>query len=478
MKKILFISAAALFAFAGCSKESNDPTAGLSETNKWVREQMAENYLWSAELPKSNEGGDGDTPLYFERLRYRQNRSVNYREDTYGDRFSEIRPLSEATRSGAEEQSYDFGYRLQPWRYGENGILAEICYVIPGSPADLAGLRRGDIFTRVNSTTLVMSNWRSLLFGEQSSMLINELLNRPDMKLINLHKGHFYDPPILLDTIYETPARTAYLLYTHFPESGLSDPYGKQLCEAFGRFKAAGVETLFLDLRYNSGGYYANANLLASLLAPASELGKTFMYFETNRSFGRPQAFTAQQLLSAAQIGLYNPDIKNLYILTSEYTASASELIIHTLRTVYARAERKLWVVGETTYGKNLGGRTFTSDDHDWEMSLIWSRVHNLERKSGYEKGLSPDAGPHSEFDKRPIPSGNYYILAPLGDYLNEHLLKVAVSEAFPGIFALPTVGVSRSPDGGAARPLTLPAAAMTSQRPTGLIVDLCLDEE
>src|SRR5258708_40316570 len=48
------------------------------------------------------------------------------------------------------------------------------------------------------------------------------------------------------------------------------------LMQAVGQFKAAGIDSLILDLRYNGGGYLYIANELASMIGGGPVVGKGF----------------------------------------------------------------------------------------------------------------------------------------------------------------------------------------------------------
>ena len=439
-RKYLLLCMLALVPFLqGCPKKDTKITE-TQKINKWVYEQMARYYLWADELPDRGESRMGTpTQEYFDKnLRYRNNKGTSLEMDYYGDRFSRIEYVGEddaSTRAEERtEQDFDFGFLLS--RIGSsNGVLdhLQVLYVIPGRPADRAGLRRGDTFKTINGTTVSNSNYQSLLASPTITLTtLNREPHGPNVT-ITMSKELFYNHPILLDTIYEdiTP-KTAYLLYTHFTDGadvGGNGGYAGELKAAFARYKAAGVENLILDLRYNGGGEVRNAELLASLIVPESKLGSTFMYLEDNRG-----KFEGRKLMTSVRS--YNANIENLYVITSHNTASASEMIIHTLRPIFG--DSRLYVVGQTTYGKNVGGHTITSDQYDWEISPITLRVYDLNHKSGYEKGIVPDTrNEPNEYLALASNNSDYWMLPPLGDYEHEYLLNIAmrrIDTSIPGV--------------------------------------------
>lgn len=427
----------------GCPNKV-DKVTETHKINEWVYKQMAVHYLWTDDLPDREESRmDTYTQDYFdENLRYRSNNAVALEYDYYGDRFSKIEYTGKekaTTRADVTEKDYDFGFLLSRL-IEKDGTLdhMQVLYVNPGGPADRAGLRRGDAFDTIDDVPVTNSNFQSLLGRARIRVkILNRSIDGSADNTITLDKGFFYNYPILFDTIYEEPAATAYLLYNHFTDGDNAAGYARKLRETFKKFQEAHVENLILDLRYNGGGEMSNAVLLASLIAPADMLGKEFLRVEDNTciGIGNWDDFEQVRLLSASSsaLGGSNADIKNLYIITSPRTASASELVIHALRPVFRDAGRTLRVIGAITRGKNLGSITIVSDQYDWKIQPITMRVYNLDKVSGYETGLRPDLPPAlltaSEYVSRP--GSRYYYLPPFGDYESEALLNYTMSEYF-----------------------------------------------
>ena len=433
MRKFCFFLMIAVLVplMQGCPKEPQTITE-THEVNRWVYRQMKQYYLWTDSLPPIEESGlASPTQEYFDvNLRYRKNKNIQLKDDYRGDRFSSIEfkgTDEQTTRArAATEKEYDFGFLLSRITSGGSLKHLQVLYVIPGTPAAKAGLQRGDAFDKINGTAVSNSNYQSLLANPTITL---NVLNRETEGAITMQKDFFYNCPILVDTIYDDPAKTAYMAYNHFTDGDDTAGYAKKLKEAFKRYKDAEVETLILDLRYNGGGEIENARLLATLIAPRESLrdpqagskGGLFMLAQRNASkekFDEFRFFT--------NVDNCNADIKNLYIITSSNTASASELIIHTLRPIFRDTGRTMYVVGETTHGKNLGTITYTNSQYEWEISPVSMRVYNIDRESGYERGLKPDTGRQdSEYMRKP--AEDYYSLPPLGDFEKENLLNIVM---------------------------------------------------
>jgi hypothetical protein len=122
-------------------------------------------------------------------------------------------------------------------------------------------------------------------------------------------------------------------------------PSTAALNEAFEALKSAGVTELVLDLRYNGGGLVDVAVHLASLIGGARTDGQVMLnyvhndrlaaqYNKTTRFTNPPQALNLQRLV----------------VITTRSSASASELVINSLRPFMP-----VTVIGDTTYGKPVG---------------------------------------------------------------------------------------------------------------------------
>lgn len=430
---------------AGCKKEGGTtptPQTDTEKANEWIYSTMKTNYLWSDKLPtKDNSKLTTYTQTYFDvNLRYRANKSVTYANDTYGDRFSRLAKI-EAGRSGitemaATEMEYDFGF-VPVYVSNSSGalIFLQVLYVVPGSPADIEGLQRGDAFEQISGQNLVSSQNTKSLLGQSTITL--KILNRAGTPSITITKGSYYDNPVLHTEVFTAGGvKIGYLVYNHFTSAddlGAAS-YSTKLKNVFQEFKNDGVTKLILDLRYNGGGEVVNAQLLASLIIPNANLGKTWMYMERNVHKGDKSKFEEVTFLPSSEVGTIKPqNIDEVFFITSGGTASASELMIHSLRPFYTG---KLHVVGLTTVGKNVGSREFKNEALGWVMNPITSRIYDKNKISGYETGIVPDQEEKEYWVSKSSPYPNYFTLAPFGDYEHEWLLNLLVGTYFGGYSA------------------------------------------
>jgi C-terminal processing protease CtpA/Prc len=181
---------------------------------------------------------------------------------------------------------------------------------------------------------------------------------------------------------------------------------------------------LVLDLRFNSGGSESAAQSLASFIGKGVDVNKTFARRQYNSSveteikkdpdLGETYLTTRFQA-KAANVGS-QLNGGRVYVLTSSRTASASELIINALKPFM-----DVFLIGDVTYGKNVGSITLYDEDdatNTWGMQPIVVKVFNSLNQSDYGAGFQPNV----------IDEDNGLYLYPLGDQ-REALLAQAIGQ-------------------------------------------------
>jgi carboxyl-terminal processing protease len=413
------LACCALVLLAVACKD-DDGNSNNQHVNDWILENMQAVYLWNDELPtKTNKNLDPSE--YFESLLYD------------GDRFSWIQDNYQELLNALQGITKEAGYEYALYRDGNtDNVFAQILYVKPNSPAASAGLKRGDKFTGVNNTQITVSNYQSLLaaLGENHT-LTYQALNADDktwsaVKNVSLTTQQYSENPNYLHTVIETGEhKIGYYVYNFFASgAGDGDEYDTEMESIISGFQTAGITDLVLDLRFNSGGSEVSALNLASLLGKNVNDTKVFMKKEYNDGVeqeilndpeGGPGALTVNFENKAANVGnqLQN---SRLYILTGSRTASASELIINGLRPYM-----QVFLVGDTTYGKNVGSISLydkTDASNKWGMQPIVVKVYNAQDRSDYDGGFYPDI----------LDPDNNLLLYPLGD-TREYLLAKAIAQ-------------------------------------------------
>jgi C-terminal processing protease CtpA/Prc len=228
---------------------------------------------------------------------------------------------------------------------------------------------------------------------------------------MSLDATTYRENTVAYSEIIEGTKRVGYLVYTGFETH--SD---EALLATLLEFYAAGVEEVILDLRINGGGAVNSAQLLASALLPASYEDAVLCEVKRNPKNKRG---SVSQLFTLSAMD-FNLDLDHLTVITSNQSASASELIIAGLRGL----DVPVTVVGSTTNGKNCGmdvtyrtiGTTYL------EYAPITFMCMNAKGESDWGDGIKPDVDVMALDETYPLP------LAPWGSRYDVALMAALES--------------------------------------------------
>lgn len=404
------------------------PTGAVTdqEVNQWTLDSMRTYYYWNDKIPASP--NLSQTPdKFFDSILYKWDRTL--RPD--GDRFSWIRQSVDELKSSLQgiEKTTGMQFQLNRWPAGTNNVIGRVLYVLPNSPAAKAGVKRGDIFNGAGSQALTISNYTALLFNDVSSRaytfitanVATQTASNPQAKTIDLVQ--LAEDPVFKDSVYTIGIKKiGYFVYNQFINgpAGFSDPtYDNKVDAVFARFKAQGVNELVLDFRYNPGGSTSAARNLASLIGKGVSNSEIFYRSEYNsrimEQYRKANALANLQVKFTNKSQNIGANLSRVFVLTSDRTASASELIINGLKPFMT-----VQVVGDTTVGKNVG--SFTVEDKrkprriNWGLQPIIAKSFNKNNQSDYTAGFAPDQVVFENL-----------VLQPLGDIANEPLLRTAI---------------------------------------------------
>lgn len=330
----------------------------------------------------------------------------------------------------SKTMGYDF--RLVQFANSEN-VFGYVRYVYKGSPAEKAGMKRGDYFMYVNDEQLTISNYQKLLFETENYKLgfINLVNNSvfPSARTVTMTAIEMQENPINKDTIFiHNNQKIGYLVYNAF-----NADFNIQLNDVFKKFKDAKIDNLVLDLRYNGGGSVQSSIYLASMIH-STDVNKVFSKAVYNKGLGDyfigryganslndyfTNNIVKTEKFPAAVINTLN--LQKIHIIVSKSSASASELLINGLRPYM-----KVTVVGTNTSGKYTGSMTVKDYDnngvlnttHSWAMQPIVVKYANSLGESDYINGLNPDI----------TATESYQSVLPWGDP-NERLLSAVLAD-------------------------------------------------
>jgi carboxyl-terminal processing protease len=232
-----------------------------------------------------------------------------------------------------------FNQALDPQKISGIGVLIEpdpatkyirAFYVVPGTPADRAGIMSGDNFVSVSGTStkgLSQADAVKLLRGEAGSVVRLQLQrDGKPLGTLSVTRTDVQPPTVIYKML---PEKIGYIAVLTF---GRDTP--DQFAMALSRLESQGVRGYVLDLRNNGGGYVNSALDISAKFINNDPL----LTVEERGS----RVYTVQAPQDA------RPP-KPMTILVNRYTASASEI------TAGALQDDGIGVlVGEKTYGKGV----------------------------------------------------------------------------------------------------------------------------
>jgi len=252
--------------------------------------------------------------------------------------------------------------------------------VFRGSPADQAGFKRGDEILAIGATAQSLVPMATLL---STSTGLSDALGSgtPGTHSFQVQPVGATAPVVLtatsvaaydLDPVVSTvlPGNVGYVHLRTFV--GTAED---RLRAAFSAFKARGVQSVIVDVRYNGGGLLSTAQVLGSLLHPVStDLMYSFAFNQNHLDQDEAKRFTAEAngLLPA-----------RISFITTGDSASASELVPNALAPYTQVA-----IVGDRTYGKPVGQRPSDLGSCADELYLISFALQNKDGYGGYYGGL------------------------------------------------------------------------------------------
>lgn len=333
------------------------------DENTWIYRQMAMNYLWADDMPDENSTDKALSPLsYFYSLLNANKDRYSYAEDNY----AEI-----ADYWSGNQESYGFRYKRLT---DDSGYKMAVSLVLRGSPAEEAGLTRGDIISRIDGNVPDPESTGKLL--EKKSAAFTVITSGDSVKTLNLSKRKFQMDPLHLYSIIEWKGKkVGYLVYTQF----LFD-YEQETRRIFQYFKDNRIDEMIIDLRFNPGGVTPNAEVVTSLLGP--DLGNTVELFHgVANAYQRaqPNATDGRRYFTTETANLSH--LSRIFVITSKSSASSSELLINCLRPY-----RPVVTVGGNTYGKNVISTIITDETGKYSFTLMpaWSSILNVNNESAY----------------------------------------------------------------------------------------------
>ncbi len=283
-----------------------------------------------------------------------------------GDRYAYYYTAEEwaASMSSSAGDSVGIGVYVVPLESGE----IEIAHVMSGSPAENAGIRKGDILIAVDGQKISEVGYDAAvnaISGEVGSVVSIDLLRDEKAISVEVMRGHYTVETVVSEIMEKDGKQYGYIRIIEFMQVTVS-----QFKNAVNSMIEAGVEGFIFDVRDNPGGELSSICDILDFLLPEGPIAHIMD-------------------ASGEEVKTYRSDVGEIdfpmMVLANGNTASAAELFTSALKD-YDKAE----VVGTRTYGKGCGQGGFYLSDGS--VVFITNFFYNPPFSENYDGiGITPD---------------------------------------------------------------------------------------
>ena len=256
-------------------------------------------------------------------------------------------------------------------------------YTEQASPSGQAGIQRGWQILKINGNTDIDTSAATIdrivnavFYSSNTSFTFK----KPDGTTtdISLMAATYQTHPVFADSVYGVNSnKIGYLAINSF--LGDTTEIYNEFSSIFKGFQQQNINQIIIDLRYNGGGYVSMAEKLANYLVPDNGNSQT-MYTQTfNSNYSRYNETATFHNLSSL-------NINKIFFIVSDNTASASELLINSLKPFVSEI-----LVGPSThtYGKPVG--FFPIPVGDWYAFPVSFKTVNKDGNGNYFNGFTVD---------------------------------------------------------------------------------------
>jgi len=342
------------------------------------------------------------------------------------DRFSWIEELTSISANSSKADVAD-GYGVFLTFDPSRGDSLFVYFVEGGSPGFKSAVYRGDKILQMNGDkNMVYANRFKIesYLSDSKLELITENIAHQKKTHALTYTTYTIDPVLKSTTFQQASKNIGYLALSSFEEieneSGSKTPLFNALESIFSQFKAKNISDLIVDFRYNTGGYVSTAIYLNNKIINSAGNGKLMFSYEVNKNLEIERENGDQNFIPEIFKRNNSTEIKNVYFLVSDMTASASEIVISALKP-YLNVQ----IIAEyqSTYGKPVG---FFREDIMGEIGL-WAASFKIVNAAGFTDYWDGIAANKSNV------LDNIYL--PLGDP-QENMIKTALTHISTGSYS------------------------------------------
>lgn len=279
--------------------------------------------------------------------------------------------------------SYSFYYNAEAWKkmheddlgkYAGIGVQmlgnyedtsVTITRVFRNTPAEAAGLKKGDVFYKVEDlevSTATMNDAVDMMRGIPGEKVHVEIIRNGEVLPFDLVKAEITVNRVEYKMLDEN---IGYIILFEFAGGSYN-----AFKEAFEELKNQGMKHLVFDLRDNPGGWVGDAEHIGDML-----LDEKLLYYTQDRFNRRKDYITTRGM-----------DKTPITILVNGNSASASEIL-----TAAMQDHHRATVVGTKTFGKGVIQFVVPLSDDTTGFQLTNAQYFSPDGRKVHKEGILPD---------------------------------------------------------------------------------------
>ncbi len=284
-----------------------------------------------------------------------------------GDQYSEYYTKDEYKSMLEDNAGKYVGIGALVSKNEKNGIIS-IQRVFKSSPAEKAGLKRGDIIVKVNGKDVTGEDLSKVVLkikGEENTKVKLKILDKKKLKYKNVTLVRkTVDVPTVESKMIDKKNKIGYVEISEFDANTV-----KQFKKNIAKLKKQKVKGIIFDLRYNPGGMYDTVCQILDDILPKG----TIVF--TKDKYGKRDEVTSNSKSLKLPI----------VVLQNEGSASASEIFAGAVQDFKAGT-----IVGTQSYGKGVVQNTYPFSDGS-ALKLTVKKYFTPSGKNINGKGIAPD---------------------------------------------------------------------------------------